>query len=112
VPEPVDLRIATSEDEASRWDTPIDLAFIDGWHTREAARHDGVAWGRHLTATGVVCFDDARLIPDVERGALDACAEVGLTWYGTLLGQGWAGRSPAPPATLARAFRWRWLRAS
>jgi predicted O-methyltransferase YrrM len=111
VPDPVEIRIATSDEAAAAWHDEIDLAYIDGWHTWDAARRDGLNWGRHLSSNGLLCFDDARSIPDVRRGARDASNELGLTWYGTLLGQAWAGRRPTPPAVLARATRWRWLRA-
>jgi predicted O-methyltransferase YrrM len=106
LPGRVDMRVAPSQDEAERWDEPIDLLYVDGWHTYEAARDDALAWAPFLTDQGVVAFDDVGLIEDVERGAREAAAQLGLHWYGILLGQGWAGRSPVPPPSLARALRY------
>lgn len=107
VPDIVDMRIARSEDEAALWNDTIDLLFIDGWHTYDAAKSDGLAWGAHLGANGLVCFDDAVSMPAVEQGARDAVIELGLTWHGTVLGQAWAGRAAAPPRALQRVLRLR-----
>ncbi len=53
--------VCTSEEAARGWDGgPIDLVFIDGDHTREAARLDWELWSPLVRDGGTVVFHDAR----------------------------------------------------
>src|SRR3954465_3438814 len=54
----VDARVAESLDAASTWTHPIDLLYVDGWHSYEAVAADGEAWLPHLSPRAVVVFDD------------------------------------------------------
>lgn len=111
-PDPVEIRVARSADAAAEWtDGPIDLLYIDGWHTYDAARDDALAWAPHLAPDALVVWDDCGNFPDVAAGARDACAQLGITWWNTILGQGWAGHGATPPAPLPRAYRFARLRA-
>jgi predicted O-methyltransferase YrrM len=102
----VDVRVGTSDSVAVDWTDPIDLLFVDGWHSYEAVRSDIRNWTRHLTADGLVCFDDFGHYSDVRQAVLDGCAEEGLTVYGSILAHAWAGRRPRPPSGLVRALRY------
>lgn len=53
---------------SSDWTQPIDLLFIDGDHSYEAARADMRAWTRHVVPGGHVLVDDFHM-PDVARAA-------------------------------------------
>lgn len=106
----LDIRVATSDAAATSWSGDIDLLFVDGWHSYEAVRSDIANWTPHLTEHGLVCFDDYGTYDDVHRAVDDGCREAGLTVYGTVLAQAWAGRAPIPPAALARGLRYGRLR--
>ena len=99
-------RVMTSDDAAKEWDgRGIDFLFVDGWHSYEAVVSDARNFGSLLTPKGVVCFDDYGSYEDVRRAVRDACAELGLHFYGVIRRKAWAGRTPEPPASLARALR-------
>jgi predicted O-methyltransferase YrrM len=96
-------RVTTAVDAASRWSGTVDLLFDDGWHSYEAVKDDANAWLPHLAPDGLACFDDYLHYDEVRRAVDEACAEHGLTLYGTVLAQAWTGRRAEPPAALARA---------
>lgn len=106
----VDIRVATSDEAAVGWSQDIDLIFVDGWHSYEAVRGDIRNYAPHLTANGLVCFDDYGTYGEVHRAVQDGCAETGLTVYGSVLAQAWAGRTPEPPRALVRGLRYARLR--
>lgn len=101
----VDIRVATSDDAATVWTGAVDLLFVDGWHSYDAVRSDIAHWTPHLTSDGLVCFDDVDTYAEVKAAVEDGCAKEGLTVYGRVLGQAWAGRNPKPPTALARGLR-------
>ena len=54
--------VCTSEEAARGWPgNPVDLVFIDGDHSAEAARLDWEMWSPHVPSGGHVVFHDARL---------------------------------------------------
>jgi hypothetical protein len=54
--------VCTSEEAAHSWPGDrIDLVFIDGDHTAEAARLDWEVWSPHVPTGGHVVFHDARM---------------------------------------------------
>ena len=106
----IDVRVATSDEAAVGWAQEIDLLYVDGWHSYDAVRRDISNWTTHLSAAGLVCFDDVGTYDEVRRAVHDGCAEVGLTIYGSVLGQAWAGRRTDPPQSLARGLRYARLR--
>lgn len=52
--------VELSQETAERWAEPVDLVFIDGDHSEEAARRDWEDWHRFVEPGGVVLFHDAR----------------------------------------------------
>ena len=110
VTDQVDVRISTSDDAALGWSEEIDLLYVDGWHSYEAVRSDIAHWTPHLSEQGLVCFDDFGTYEEVNRAVRDGCDEAGLTVYGSVLGQAWAGRGRRVPHSLARGLRYARLR--
>jgi predicted O-methyltransferase YrrM len=106
----IDIRVATSDEAALDWTDEIDLLFVDGWHSYDAVRSDIAHWTPFLTRQGLVCFDDYLTYGDVHRAVNDGCADAGLTVYGCVLGQAWAGHDPEPPRSLSRGLRYARLR--
>ena len=99
-------RVMPSDDAAKDWDgRPVDLVFVDGWHSYDAVLSDARNFASLLTPKGVVCFDDYGTYEDVRRAVRDACSELGLHLYGVIRRKAWAGRRPEPPLPLARALR-------
>ena len=52
--------VASSEEAARDWPTPVDLVVIDGDHSREACRSDWELWSPHVRIGGIVAFHGAR----------------------------------------------------
>ena len=101
----LDVRVAPSAEVASDWHDPVDLLFVDGWHSKRGVLADARGFGPHLTDRGIVCFDDYTAYKSVRRGADLACTELGLVRYGTVAAQLWAGRPEVAPAGVVRALR-------
>jgi predicted O-methyltransferase YrrM len=101
----IEERVAKSEEVARSSAEPIDLLYIDGWHSYSAVCADAKGFARWLSPAGLVCFDDYSGYEEVRRAVVDSCEYLGLTLYGTVFGQAWAGVSGRPPAPLARAAR-------
>ena len=101
----LDVRVAPSADVAADWHDPVDLLFVDGWHSKRGVLADARGFGPHLTDRGIVCFDDYTAYKSVRRGADLACTELGLVRYGTVAAQLWAGRPEVAPAGVVRALR-------
>ncbi|GAA1529189.1 class I SAM-dependent methyltransferase [Nocardioides humi] len=98
----VDMVRATSIEAAREWDgREIDLLYIDGWHSYDAVREDGEHWLPHLSADGIVVFDDYGYYADDVARAVDELAEAGLfTPWGVNARQMIGGRRSAPSAPL------------
>jgi predicted O-methyltransferase YrrM len=104
VSELVEAHVATSLEVATGWSQPIDLLYVDGWHSYEAVIADGEAWLPHLSSKGVVVFDDYGVYGEV-RDAVHDLAERGLYRpWGAVFGQAIGGVSETPPAALKRAL--------
>jgi len=58
---------AYAHEIAEFWKYPIDMLFIDGDHSFEGCSQDIMAWVRHLSKGGLVCFHDYTNSPDVRR---------------------------------------------
>jgi predicted O-methyltransferase YrrM len=101
----IDERVQKSDEVAMTWENPIDLLYVDGWHSYEAVRRDAVNFGTWLSPRGVVCFDDYAQYDEVRRAVDEACTELGLTLYGVTTLQAWAGRSAIPPNAVAAVIR-------
>jgi predicted O-methyltransferase YrrM len=102
----LDIHVATSEEVAQEWSGPVDLLYVDGWHSYDAVRSDAQNWLPHLTAEGLVCFDDVGTYPEVRKATMEVCEEFGLKVYGPVMAQMWAGRREAAPEGLRSAIRW------
>jgi len=106
IAELLDIRIARSDEVAAEWDGPVELLFVDGWHSYDAVVSDARNWVPHLHGDGVVCFDDFTNYTDVHEAVIDSCRDLGLTIYGTVLAQAWAGYRGSPPRALTATMRW------
>ena len=62
----VSVLVATTQQVAAWWSTPLDLLFLDGNHTEEVAQHDFAAFARHLAPGGVLAVHD--VFPDPADG--------------------------------------------
>lgn len=58
--------IGRSGTVSSLWNTPVDLVFIDGGHTEEAAQLDYTGWARHVRPGGALVIHD--VFPDPADG--------------------------------------------
>ena len=62
----VSVLVATTQQVAAWWTTPLALLFLDGGHTEEVAQHDYAAFARHLLPGGVLAVHD--VFPDPRDG--------------------------------------------
>ncbi len=106
--------VASSEEAARGWPTPVDLVVIDGDHSRDACRSDWELWSPHVRIGGIVAFHGARggdpgptavVTRAVRRGRPARLAGAGRARDGR--GRGARGRDPAlttrrAPDTIAR----------
>jgi predicted O-methyltransferase YrrM len=54
----VSVLVATTQQVAPWWTTPLTLLFLDGNHTTEVAQHDYAAFARHLVTDAILCVHD------------------------------------------------------
>jgi predicted O-methyltransferase YrrM len=54
----VSIVVATTQQVAPWWTTPLTLLFLDGNHTSEVAQHDYAAFARHVVSGGILCVHD------------------------------------------------------
>lgn len=100
----IEPRVANSLDVAADWSRPVDLLYVDGWHSYDAVIADGEAWLTHLAPGGVVVFDDYATYPEV-REAVDDLARRGLyRLWGSVLGQAIGGTAALPSPAVRRAM--------
>jgi MMP 1-O-methyltransferase len=104
VEELVEARVATSLEAAADWSGPVDLLYVDGWHSYDAVVADGEAWLPHLSPPGVAVFDDYVAYQEVREGVHDLAAGGLFRLWGSIFGQAIGGVSTEPPATLRRAL--------
>jgi predicted O-methyltransferase YrrM len=62
----VNVLVATTQQVASWWTTPITFLFLDGNHTEAVAQHDYAAFARHLVPGGLLAVHD--VFPDPRDG--------------------------------------------
>ncbi len=62
----VNVLVATTQQVAGWWTTPITLLFLDGNHTEDVAQHDYAAFARHLVPGGLLAVHD--VFPDPRDG--------------------------------------------
>jgi len=62
----VSVLVATTQQVAQWWTTPLTLLFLDGNHTEDVAQHDYAAFARHLLPGGVLAVHD--VFPDPRDG--------------------------------------------
>jgi predicted O-methyltransferase YrrM len=101
----VEPRVATSLEVADGWADPVDLLYVDGWHSYDAVMADGRAWLPHLEAGGVVVFDDYVAYPEVRAAVEDLAASGAVRVWGSAFGQAIGGVAEEPPPALRRALR-------
>jgi predicted O-methyltransferase YrrM len=101
----VDARVMTSRQAAREWSGPVDLLFVDGWHSYDAVIADGEAWLPHLSSGGVVVFDDYAAYDEVGRAVRDLAARGRFHLWGSVFGQAVGGADPTPPPFARRALR-------
>jgi predicted O-methyltransferase YrrM len=100
----VEARVATSVEAAADWSGPVDLLYVDGWHSYDAVVADGEAWLPHLSSQGVVVFDDYMTYDEVREGVHDLAARGLFQLWGSIFGQAIGGVSAEPPVLLRRAL--------
>jgi predicted O-methyltransferase YrrM len=100
----VEAQVATSLEAAADWSGPVDLLYVDGWHSYDAVVADGEAWLPHLSSPGVVVFDDYAVYDEVREGVHDLAARGLFQLWGSIFGQAIGGVSAVPPASLRRAL--------
>jgi predicted O-methyltransferase YrrM len=82
--------VCTSDEAARGWDGgSIDLVFIDGDHSREAARLDWELWSPLVREGGTVVFHDAREHKPEGRGLPGPTAVVDERFRGPAPREGW-----------------------
>lgn len=58
--------VATTEQVAAWWSTPVEFLFLDGNHVEEMAQHDYAAFAQHITPGGLLAVHD--VFPDPNDG--------------------------------------------
>ncbi|CAM3085018.1 MULTISPECIES: class I SAM-dependent methyltransferase [Dermacoccus] len=58
--------VATTEQVAAWWSTPVEFLFLDGNHVEEMAQHDYAAFAQHVTPGGLLAVHD--VFPDPNDG--------------------------------------------
>jgi predicted O-methyltransferase YrrM len=100
----VTAQVTTSTEAAAGWSGPIDVLYVDGWHSYAAVVADGRAWLPHLSPDGVVVFDDFVAYDEV-RAAVEQLAAEGLFHlWGAVFGQAIGGSRREPPPAVRRAL--------
>lgn len=80
--------VATTEQVAAWWSTPVEFLFLDGNHVEEMAQHDYAAFAQHITPGGLLAVHDVFPDPNdggqapwhvVERALAEGFEEVSVT---------------------------------
>ena len=80
--------VATTEQVAAWWSTPVEFLFLDGNHVEEMAQHDYAAFAQHVAPGGLLAVHDVFPDPNdggqapwhvVERALAEAFEEVSVT---------------------------------
>jgi MMP 1-O-methyltransferase len=71
--------VATSEDAVKNWTSKnIRLAFIDGWHTYDAVKHDILAWSPYIKPGGIIALHDYHL-EEIRQAISDSLQQLGIS---------------------------------
>jgi predicted O-methyltransferase YrrM len=100
----VEAHVARSLEVATGWREPVDLLFVDGWHSYDAVVADGEAWLPHLSPNGVVIFDDYASYGEVREAIHDLAARKLFRLWGSIFGQAVGGVAAQPPSSVRRAL--------
>src|SRR5436305_12826759 len=101
----VEAHVAGSLEVAADWHDPVDLLYVDGWHSYDAVIADGEAWLPHLAPWGVAVFD-GYVEYDEGREAVHHLAGVGLyQLWGSAFGQAVGGMAAPPTSAIRRSLR-------
>lgn len=100
----IEAHVASSLDTAKGWTRPVDLLYVDGWHSNDAVVADGEAWLPHLSPSGVVVFDDYAAYDEVREAIHDLAERGHFRLWGSIFGQAIGGTSTEPPASVRRAL--------
>ena len=88
VREVVSAVVATTEQVAAWWSTPVEFLFLDGNHVEEMAQHDYAAFAQHVAPGGLLAVHDVFPDPNdggqapwhvVERALAEGFEEVSVT---------------------------------
>ena len=80
--------VATTEQVAAWWSTPVEFLFLDGNHVEETAQHDYAAFAQHVAPGGLLAVHDVFPDPNdggqapwhvVERALAEGFEEVSVT---------------------------------
>lgn len=80
--------VATTEQVAAWWSTPVEFLFLDGNHVEEMAQHDYAAFAQHVAPGGLLAVHDVFPDPNdggqapwhvVERALAEGFEEVSVT---------------------------------
>jgi predicted O-methyltransferase YrrM len=90
--EVVSVLVATTQQVAPWWTTPLSLLFLDGNHTEEVAQHDYAGFARHVAPGGLLLVHDVFELPEdggrppwnVFRRAVDTGAFTEVSATGSL----------------------------
>lgn len=64
--------LVASTQQVATWSSPLRFLFLDGNHTEEVARHDYVAFARHIEPGGALAVHD--VFPDPRDGGHPPCS--------------------------------------
>lgn len=99
--------VMTSGEAAHRWKEPIDLLYVDGWHSFDAVMDDARSFLPYLSPSGVVIFDDYShpLWPGVGKAVHALVEEGAFHLWGPVFTQAMGGTAPVAPAGLQPMLR-------
>jgi predicted O-methyltransferase YrrM len=100
----VTARVMTSTQAALEEMGPVDLLYVDGWHSYDAVVADGKAWLPKLSERGLVVFDDYLMHGEVASAVEDLARSGAFHLWGTLAGQAVGGPAPTAPPGVERAL--------
>jgi predicted O-methyltransferase YrrM len=100
----VEAHVASSLEVASRWREPVDLLYVDGWHSYDAVVADGQAWLPHLSRPGVAIFDDYAVYDEVRDAVRFLDSQGAFRLWGSVFGQAIGGLTAQPPAAVHGAL--------
>jgi predicted O-methyltransferase YrrM len=100
----IEAHVESSMEVAAGWREPVDLLYVDGWHSYDAVVDDGQAWLPHLSPESVVIFDDYVAYDEVRRAVHALAASGSFRLWGSIFGQAVGGVAADPPPALRRAL--------